>query len=77
VPQFFLRVSQGSHSEGPDHVFECDDQNTAWAEMTKVCCDFIGSACRKLELNSGWSMELLDADKRCTGRISLVAEKVG
>jgi hypothetical protein len=44
--------------------------------MTKVCGDFIGIACRNLELNAGWSMELLDANKKCTGRILLVAEKL-
>jgi hypothetical protein len=44
--------------------------------MTKVCGDFIGTACRNLDQNAGWSMELLDANKKCTGRIRLVAEKL-
>jgi hypothetical protein len=77
VPQYFLRICQGSYSGGPDHAFECPDQNAAWVEMTKVCGDFVGSACRGLVEESGWAMELLDADKKCTARIRLVAEKMG
>lgn len=76
MPQYFLRVSQGTYSGGPDHAFESADQNAAWVEMTKVCGDFIGTACRNLDQNAGWSMELLDANKKCTGRIRLVAEKL-
>jgi hypothetical protein len=77
VAQYFIRVSQGAYSGGPDHAFESLDQNAAWIEMTKVCGDFIGSACRKLDPNSDWSMELLDENKQCTARIRLVAEKFG
>ena len=74
VPQYFIRVRQGTYSGGPDHVLESADQQAAWVEMTKVCGDFIGNACRMLEQNSDWSMELLDQDKKCAARIRLVAE---
>ncbi len=76
VPQYFIRVSQGTYSGGPDHVFESTDQGAAFVEMTKVCCDFIGSACRQINQNSDWSMELLDQDKNISARIRLVAEKL-
>jgi len=77
VPQYFLRICQGTYSGGPDQAFESADQNSAWVEMTKVCGDFVGGACRGLNQDSGWSMELLDAHKRCTARIRLVAERLG
>jgi hypothetical protein len=71
---YFIRVRQGMYWGGPDHVIESADRQTAWVEMTKVCGDFIGNACRMLEQNSDWSMELLDQDKKCAARIRLVAE---
>jgi Domain of unknown function (DUF6894) len=74
VPQYFLRVSPGQYSGGPDHEFESADHNAAWIELAKVCSNFIASACRTLEQNSDWSIELLDEDKGCTARIRLVAE---
>ncbi len=75
--QYYLRICQGTYSGGPDQAFECPDQHAAWVEMTKVCGDFVGNACRELDQSSGWSMELLDANKKCTARIRLVAEKLG
>ena len=50
------------------------DRDAAWAEMTKVCGDLVGSISRKLKQNAEWQMELLDEFKNPVFRIRLVAE---
>ena len=46
--------------------------DVAWAEMTKVCGDLVGSIARSLKQNGKWEVELLDESK--TPTIRLVAE---
>jgi hypothetical protein len=46
--------------------------DAAWAEMTKVCGDLVGSIARSPKQNGKWEVELLDESK--TPTIRLVAE---
>ena len=54
--------------------FDLTDKNAAWAEMTSVCGDLVGSISRNLKQNAEWQMELLDESKKPLFRIRLVAE---
>jgi hypothetical protein len=56
------------------HGTELADRDAAWAEMTSVCGDLVGSISRNLKQNAEWHMELLDESKKPIFRIRLVAE---
>jgi len=51
-------------------------REAAWAEMTKVCGNLLGSILRSLKQNAEWQMELLDETRKPVFRIRLVAESV-
>jgi len=74
VPLYYFRISHGKYSGASDSVFDLADRDAAWAEMTKVCGDLVGSICRGLKQKSDWQMELLDESKKPVLRIRLVAE---
>ena len=57
-------------------VGEFESREAAWAEMTKVCGDLLGSLARSLRPNAEWQMELLDEAKQPVFRIRLVAESM-
>ncbi len=76
MPLYFFRIQNGPYSGPSDHGTELADRNAAWKELTSVCGDVVGSISRKLEPNSEWQMELLDASKAPLFRIRIVAESL-
>ncbi|MET4798027.1 hypothetical protein [Bradyrhizobium sp. LB11.1] len=71
---YYFRISTGRYSGAADQPYEFADRDAAWAEMTEVCANLLGSISRNLKPNAKWSMELLDDDKKPVFRISLVGE---
>jgi hypothetical protein len=72
MPLYSIRIQCPAQSGGSD-PFEIAGHE-AWAELTKVCADLVGTACGALQLNSEWKMELLDEARNPVFRIRLVAE---
>ncbi len=76
MPVYYFCIRNGRFSGAADYGTELADRDAAWAEMTKVCGDLVGSISRKLKQNAEWQMELLDEAKKPVFRIRLVAESV-
>ncbi|WP_407148062.1 DUF6894 family protein [Bradyrhizobium sp. ORS 86] len=76
MAQYFFRISHGEYAGASDQATEFENRDMAWAEMTKVCSNFLGSISRNLKQNSEWHMELLDEGRKPVFRIRLVAESV-
>jgi hypothetical protein len=74
---YFFRITSGRYSGASDQGSEFESREAAWAEMTKVCGNLVGSISRSLKQNAEWHMELLDEAKKPVFRIRLVAETVG
>ena len=74
---YFFRINHGRYSGASDQGSEFESREAAWAEMTKVCGNLLGSIARSLKQNAEWQMELLDEAKKPVFRIRLVAESVG
>jgi hypothetical protein len=74
MPLFYFRILSGRFSGTSDTTFDLADRDAAWAEMTKVCGDLVGSVSRNLKQNTEWQMELLDESKKPVFRIRLAAE---
>ncbi|MEA2918028.1 MAG: hypothetical protein QOJ15_10109 [Bradyrhizobium sp.] len=74
---YFFKISHGRYSGASDQGSEFANREAAWAEMTKVCADLVGSISRSLKQNAEWHMELLDEARRPVFRIRLVAETLG
>lgn len=74
---YFFRIRNGRYAGASDLGSEFETREAAWAEMTKVCSNLLGSISRSLKQNSEWQMELLDESKKPVFRIRLVAELVG
>ena len=74
MPLYYFRIRSSRYSGASDHGTELANRDAAWAEMTKVCGDLVGSISRKLKQNAEWQMELLDDSKKPVFRIRLVAE---
>jgi hypothetical protein len=70
----FFSIRNGRYSGASGRGFDLTDKNAAWAEMTSVCGDLVGSISRNLKQNAEWQMELLDESKKPLFRIRLVAE---
>ena len=70
---FSFRTQNGERCGASDRC-ELAGADEAWQELTKVCGDLVAEGCRRLEPNSEWSMELLDATDAPLFRIRLVAE---
>ena len=68
MSQYFFRISNGRYAGASDQGSEFESREAAWAEMTKVCANLLGSISRSLKQNSEWQMELL------TKRRSLCSE---
>jgi hypothetical protein len=74
---YFFRIGHGQYSGASDQGSEFESREAAWAEMTRVCGDLLGSISRKLKQNGEWHMELLDETKKPLFRIRLLAETLG
>jgi Domain of unknown function (DUF6894) len=74
---YFFRITSGRYSGASDQGSEFESREAAWAEMTKVCGNLVGSISRSLKQNAEWHMELLDEAKKPVFRIRLVAETLG
>jgi hypothetical protein len=74
---YFFKISHGRYSGASDKGSEFESREAAWAEMTKVCGNLVGSISRSLKQNAEWHMELLDEAKKPVFRIRLVAETLG
>jgi hypothetical protein len=72
VSHYFFRIRNGQFAGESD--IELADNEAAWAELTHVCGDMVGSIARNLKQNAEWQMELLDDSRKPVFRISLVAE---
>jgi hypothetical protein len=71
---YFFRISHGSYSAASDQPSEFASRDAAFAEMTKVCSDFVAGIARNLQQDAEWQMELLDEVKKPVFKIRLVAE---
>ena len=74
---YFFRIGHGLYSGASDQGSEFESREAAWAEMTRVCSDLLGSIVRKLKQNGEWHMEMLDEARKPVFRIRLVAETLG
>jgi hypothetical protein len=74
---YFFRIGHGQYSGASDQGSEFESREAAWAEMTRVCGELLGSISRKLRQNGEWHMELLDEAKKPLFRIRLLAETLG
>jgi hypothetical protein len=74
---YFFRITSGRYSGASDQGSEFESREAAWAEMTKVCGNLVGSISRSLKQNAEWHMELLDEARKPVFRIRLVAETLG
>jgi hypothetical protein len=52
MPRFYFRIRSGGFSGASDSTFDIEDREAAWAEMTKVCSDLVGSISRNLKQNT-------------------------
>ena len=76
MPLYFFRISNGRYAGASDQGSEFESREAAWAEMTKVCGNLLGSISRSMKQNAEWQMEMLDESKQPVFRIRLVAELV-
>ena len=76
MPLYFFRISHGRYAGASDQGSEFGSRAAAWAEMTKVCGNLLGSISRSLKQNAEWQMELLDETRKAVFRIRLVSEAV-
>ncbi len=74
---YFFQISHGSYAGASDQGTEFESREAAWAEMTKVCGNLLGSIARSLKQDANWQIEMLDEAKKPVFRIRLVAESVG
>ena len=77
MPLYFFRISNGRYAGASDQGSEFESRDAAWAEMTKVCGNLLGSISRSMKQNAEWQMEMLDESKKPVFRIRLIAESVG
>jgi hypothetical protein len=77
MPRYYFRIAHGHFSGMSDAALDLDNDEEAWKEMTRVCGDLVSGACRVLNQDSDWHMELLDEARKPLFRIRLVAESVG
>ena len=78
MPLLFLPdQSRSFRGAPPIKGSEFESKAAAWAEMTKVSGNLLGSIARSLQQNAEWQMELLDEAKEPVFRIRLISESVG
>ena len=76
MPLYFFRIRNGRYAGASDQGSEFENREAAWAEMTKVCGNLLGSISRTMKQDAEWQMEMLDESKKPVFRIRLVAESV-
>jgi hypothetical protein len=74
---YFFRISNGRFAGASDQGSEFESREAAWAEMTKVCGNLLGTISRGLKQDAEWQMELLDETKQPVFRIRLIGESLG
>ena len=52
MPLYFFRISHGRYAGASDQGSEFGSRAAAWAEMTKVCGNLLGSISRSLKQNA-------------------------
>jgi hypothetical protein len=77
MPLYFFRISNGRFAGASDQGSEYESREAAWADMTKVCGNMLGTISRGLKQDAEWQMELLDEAKQPVFRIRLIGESVG
>ena len=77
MPLYFFRISHGLSRAPPIRDPSSKARAAAWAEMTKVSGNLLGSIARSLQQNAEWQMELLDEAKEPVFKIRLISESVG
>lgn len=77
MPLYFFRISNGRFAGASDKGSEYESREAAWADMTKVCGNLLGTISRGLKQDAEWQMELLDEAKQPVFRIRLIGESVG
>ena len=77
MPLYFFRISNGRFAGASDQGSEYESREAAWADMTKVCGNLLGTISRGLKQDAEWQMELLDEAKQPVFRIRLIGELVG
>jgi hypothetical protein len=73
---YFFRIDHDRYSAVVDNGFKLTDREAVWEEITKVCAELAPDACRSLQRDSEWRMELLDESKKPLMRIRLVAQSL-
>jgi hypothetical protein len=76
MPLYFFRISNGHYAGASEQGSEFESREAAWAEMTKVSGNLLGSISRSMKQNAEWQMEMLDESRKPVFRIRLVAESV-
>ena len=76
MPLYFFRISNGRYAGASEQGSEFESREAAWAEMTKMCGNLLGSISRSMKQDAEWQMEMLDESKKPVFRIRLVAESV-
>ena len=74
MPTFFFRLRRDQYPNSADYGSDMPSRDAAWKELTCVCGDLVRDACRALELNSAWEIELIDEGKRPIFGISVFGE---
>jgi hypothetical protein len=77
MPLYFFRIRNGRFAGASDQGSEYESREAAWADMTKVCGNLLGTISRGLKQDAEWQMELLDEAKQPVFRIRLIGESVG
>jgi hypothetical protein len=54
MPLYFFRISHGPFAGASDQGSEFESHAAAWAEMTKVSGNLLGSIARSLKQNAEW-----------------------
>jgi hypothetical protein len=76
MPLYFFRISHAHYAGASDQGTQFENREAAWAEMTKVCGNLLGSISRSVKQNAEWQMEMLDETRKPVFRIRLVAESI-
>lgn len=76
MPIFFFRITSAGIASSPEQGSHLLSRKAAWTELTEVCGDLVRDACRSLEPNSVWGIELLDESNKPIYRVSVFGEAV-
>jgi hypothetical protein len=76
MPRYYFNISQGKYAGAPQVALDCEDDDAAWKEMTKVGGDLVADVVREFAQDTNWQIETLDEAKKVLFRISLLAESL-